>query len=246
MRRMHPKFLLVPLLALFASAVPAQSGNFQIAFHGKPVGETQFRVAPAGQGLNSTVRLQIAAQQIEYATSTSAELTTGHSLRKADLNAVVNGQAVHLTAAVAAGTLTLAITANGRTTTTPLAAHPAMILLPDFDAGALETLLRLAAAHNGRDLWVILPKKSGSIEAAQITTYPEEKGTLDGKPVAVHHLSLGYAGTKTELFSGTENQLLQAELPQPGFALVRKGFVLTPPSKAPAAPADAASQNDKN
>lgn len=239
---MHPKFLLIPLLALFASAVPAQSGNFQIAFHGKPVGETQFRVASPGPGLSSTVRLNLAAQQLEYATSTSAELTAGHSLRKADLNAVVNGQAVHLTATVAAGALTLAITANGRTTTTLLDAHPAMVLLPDFDAGALETLLRLATAHNGRDLWVILPKKSGSVKAAQITTYADEKGTLDGKPVAVHHLSLGYAGTKTELFSGAENQLLQAELPQPGFALVRKGFVLTPPAKAPAAPADTTPQ----
>lgn len=243
---MHPKFLLIPLLALFASAVPAQSGNFQIAFHGKPVGETQFRVAPAGQGLISTVRLRIAAQQLDYATSTSVDLTAARSLRKADLNAVVNGQAVHLTASAADDALTLAITANGRTNTTTLTAHPAMVLLPDFDAGALDTLLRLAAAHNGRDLWVILPKKSGSIEAAQLTTYADEKGTLDGKPVAVHHLSLGYAGTQTELFSGAENQLLQAELPQPGFALVRKGFVLTPPSKAPAAPANADVQDDKN
>jgi hypothetical protein len=44
------------------------------------------------------------------------------------------------------------------------------------------------------------------------------------------------AGAKTDLFSGPENQLLQAELPQEGFVLVRKGFVLTPPAK-PQAPA---------
>ena len=39
------------------------------------------------------------------------------------------------------------------------------------------------------------------------------------------------AGANTDLFSGPENQLLQAELPQKGFALVRKGFVLKPPAK---------------
>jgi hypothetical protein len=38
-------------------------------------------------------------------------------------------------------------------------------------------------------------------------------------------------GASTNLFAGPENQLLQAELPQPGFALVRKGFVLKPPAK---------------
>lgn len=244
--RMHPKFLLIPLLALFAPAVPAQSGNFQIAFHGKPVGEAQFRVAPAGQGRSSNSTVHVKAQQIEYATSTTEELSAARHLRQADLNAVINGQAVHLTATATADKLTLAITANGRTTTTPLAAHALAVLLPDFDAGALDTLLALAAAHNDRDLWVILPKKAGSVEAAQIVTYEDEKGTLDGQPIAVHHLTLGYAGTKTDLFSGPENQLLQAELPQPGFALVRKGFVLTPPAKAPAAPADDATQEQKN
>jgi hypothetical protein len=44
------------------------------------------------------------------------------------------------------------------------------------------------------------------------------------------------AGAPTDLFSGPENQLMQAELPQQGFAVVRKGFVLTPPTKAGAPP----------
>ncbi len=62
----------------------------------------------------------------------------------------------------------------------------------------------------------------------------DEHGTLDGKQIDVHHLVATIAGTQTNLFAGPDNQLLQAELPQEGFALVRKGFVLTPPAKAPA------------
>ena len=62
-------------------------------------------------------------------------------------------------------------------------------------------------------------------------------GSLDGKPITVHHLVATIAGARTDLFSGPENQLLQAELPQQGFALVRKGFVLTPPARPQAAPA---------
>jgi hypothetical protein len=76
-----------------------------------------------------------------------------------------------------------------------------------------------------------------------LATFADEQGTLDGKPIPVHHLVATVAGVATDLFSGPENQLLQAELPQQGFALIRKGFVLTPPAKPnapPIAPADSA------
>jgi len=64
-----------------------------------------------------------------------------------------------------------------------------------------------------------------------LATYPDQEGTLNGKPIAVHHFVATIAGASTGLFSGDENQLLQAELPQQGFALVRKGFVLKPSAK---------------
>jgi hypothetical protein len=108
---------------------------------------------------------------------------------------------------------------------------PGAVFLPDFDPGALETLLALAVANNNRDLWAILPKNAGTIESVQLATYSDEQGTLDGRAIAVHHLVATIAGANTDLFSGPGNQLLQAELPQAGFALVRKGFVLKPPAK---------------
>ena len=107
--------------------------------------------------------------------------------------------------------------------------------MADFDPGALETLLALAVTQNNRDLWAILPKNAGTIEPVQLATYADQQGTLDGKPITVHHLVATIAGADTDLFSGPENQLLQVELPQEGFALVRKGFVLKPPVK-PVAP----------
>lgn len=241
--RTHPMLLFVALIALFAPTVPAQSGAFQIAFHGKPVGEAKFHVSSTGQGRSSNTSVRFTAQTVTYAISKTEQLSAARQLLQADLSAVVNGQAVHATAIADSAKITLAISANGRTTTTPLDARPWAVLLPDFDPGALDALLELAAAHNGRDLWVILPKQAGSIEPVQMATYPDEKGTLNGKPIPVHHLVASYAGAKTDLFSGPENHLLQAELPQPGFALVRKGFVLKPPAKPLAPPDEPATQN---
>ena len=132
--------------------------------------------------------------------------------------------------------IVLTISANGRSTTARLALHAAAVLLPDFDPGALQTLLNLAASRSNRNLWAIIPKNAGSITPIVLATYADERGTLDGQPIAVHHLIATYAEGSTDLFSGPDNQLLQAELPQAGFALVRKGFVLTPPVKPGAPP----------
>jgi hypothetical protein len=151
------------------------------------------------------------------------------------LSATVNGSAVNVTGKPDAANFLLNISANGRSTTTRLTAHSAPVFLPDFDPGGLQTLLTLAANQNGRDLWAILPKQAGSIESVQLATYADEHGTLDGNAVAVHHLVATIAGGQTDLFSSPDNQLVQAELPQQGFSLIRNGFVLAPP-KRPAAP----------
>jgi hypothetical protein len=98
--------------------------------------------------------------------------------------------------------------------------------------------LLLAVERNNRGLWAVLPKKAGSIEPIELATYADQQGTLDGKAIVVHHIVTTIAGAHTDIFSGPENQLLQAELPQAGFALVRNGFVLRPPAK-PIVPAGA-------
>jgi hypothetical protein len=175
-------------------------------------------------------------QGLDYSLSKTEDLTSANQLREAQLSAVVNDSAVTVAVKPDSAQFVLNISANGRSTSTELAAHKAAVLLPDFDPGALETLLALAATQNNRDLWAILPKQAGSIEPVTLATYADEQGILDGKPITVHHVVATFAGTNTDLFSGPENQLLQAELPQAGFALVRDGFVLTPPAKAPAPP----------
>jgi hypothetical protein len=144
---------------------------------------------------------------------------------------------VNVTAAPDSAQLLINISANGRSSTTRLNAHSIAVFLPDFDPGALETLLALAVSHNNRDLWAIVPKQAGSVAPISLATYADEQGTLDGKPITAHHLVATISGSNTDLFFGEESQLLQAELPQAGFALVRKGFVLKPPAK-PIVPAE--------
>jgi len=223
------------VFALIPAAAAAQAGSFDIAQHGKPVGTANFNFTSTPEGYDSTSVVRVSMPGLDYALSKTEQLSSANQLKHVQLSAVVNNTAVNVIGAPDSAQLLLNISANGRSSTTRLDAHTGAVFLPDFDPGALETLLALAVTNNNRDLWAIIPKQAGSVAAIQLATYPDEQGTLDGKPVTVHHLIATIAGSNTDLFSGTENQLLQAELPQQGFALVRKGFVLTPPAK-PIAP----------
>lgn len=228
---------LAGLLALITAVASAQAGSFVIAQHGQPVGTATVTFTAAPNGYDSTSVVRIAMQGLNYDLSKTEQLTSANLLKHVQLSATVNNSSVNVTAAPDAAQILLNISAGGHSSTTRLAPHPAAVFLPDFDPGALETLLALAVTQNNRDLWAILPKQAGSIASIQLATYADEQGTLDGKPIPVHHLIATIAGTSTDLFSGPENQLLQAELPQPGFALVRRGFVLTPPANPGAPPA---------
>lgn len=238
--------LFAGLFSLESVYAAAQSGNFTISQNGKSVGTASFNLAPTPHGYDSTSVVRLVMQGLNYSLSKTEHLSAANHLCHVQLSATVNNSAVNLTAVPDEAQFLLNVSANGRSSTTRLDLHPAAVFLPDLDPGALETLLVLAVAQNNRDLWAIIPKQTtepdgsiqaGSIAPIQLATYADEQGTFDGKPIAVHHLVATIAGARSELFSGPGNQLLQAELPQQGFALVRQGFVLTPPAK-PNAPAE--------
>ena len=205
--------------------------------NGHTVGTASFRLTGTPNGYSSTAVVKVSMQGLDYALSKTEKLDQADHLKHVQLSATVNGAAVNVAGTHDAAQFLLNISSNGRSNTTRLAEHETAVFLPDFDPGALETLLAVAAKQNNRDLWVIVPKQAGTVAPVQMATYADEHGTLDGKPITAHHLVATIAGEVTEIFSGPENQLLQAELAQPGFTLVRTGFVLTQPKKPMAPPA---------
>jgi hypothetical protein len=219
------------------AAARAQEASFTVSQHGKPVGTASFHIAATADGYDSSSVVRVAMQGLDYALSKNEELSSANELKHVQLSATVNDQAVNVTAAPDSAQLLMNISANGRSSTTRLDAHGNAVFLPDFDPGALETLVALAVSNNNRDLWAIMPKGAGSVAPISLATYADEQGMLDDKPITVHHVVATISGAHTDLFFGLESQLLQAELPQAGFALVRKGFVLKPPAK-PIVPAE--------
>jgi hypothetical protein len=227
------------LIAFACCAVAsAQEAAFTVRHESQSVGTASYRYKPAEGGIESTSLVHVSMQGLNYALSKTEQLTAAHQLSHVQLSAIVGDSAVTVTGSVEGQQLALEIAANGRSKTSHLDAKNGAVFMPDFDPGALQNLLTLAAAGNNRELWAIIPKQAGTVDPVTLATYPDEEGTLDGKPIAVHHLVATVAGATTHLFSGPENQLLQAELPQEGFALVLNGFELKPPAKPIAPPAN--------
>ena len=230
------KFALLSILSLAPLYAVAQSGSFIISQHGHSVGAATVTFSGTSAGRDTTTVIRVAMQGLNYNLSKTEQLTSANHLKHAQLSATVNSSAVNVTVSTDAAQFLVNTSANGQSTTSRLPLHPNAVLLPDFDPGAFDTLLALAAAHNNAGIWAIIPKQAGSEAPVTLATYADEQGTLDTKPITVHHIVATIAGDKTDLFAGPENQLLQAELSQQGFALVRNGFVLTPPAKAGAPP----------
>ncbi len=213
------------------ASTAAESGSFEIAQHGHVVGTASFQFARAKGGYDSISLVKVTMQGLNYALSKTEQLSPAYELKHALVSATVNGEAVTVVTSPDSAQFLVNISANGKSITARLAYHPETVVMADFDPGAIQTLLTLAARHNNRGLWVILPKNTVTTNPVQLATYPDQQGTLNGNAIVAHHLIATIAGMTTEIFSGPENQLLQAELPQEGFALVRTGFILSPPPK---------------
>jgi hypothetical protein len=231
-------------LALGVSGVGgigASAQSFQISQNGKGVGTASLQLNQAAGGFQATSSAKIAMPGLNYSFSENQTLDAGFHLKNVQLNGSVNGTTATVTGAPQGAQFQMKINANGKVTTTPLSFHPQAVFYPDFDPAALQILLNLGAAHNNRDIWAIVPKQAGSVSALRIATKPDEQGTLDGKAISVHHLTVTSDSDSVEVFSSPTNQLLQTEWSEEGFALVRKGFVIKPPAR-PTTPPPAAQQ----
>ena len=228
----------VILAGLIAAQGHAQS--FVLSQNGKSVGTASLSLKAVAGGFDSTSGAKVDMPGLKYSFSENAALDLGYHLKTVKLDGSVNGTAATVNAQPQGQQFVMKINAN--VTNTPLAFHPLTVFLPDFDPGALQTLLYLGAAHNNRDLWALIPKQAGSVSALRITTKADEQGTLDGNAIAVHHLTVGSDTGSTEVFSGPGNELLQAEWTDEGFAMARQGFKLTPPKRPAGAPPQAPKQ----
>lgn len=223
----------VMVAGLLAARLEAQS--YVLSQNGTTVGSAELKIDRQGGGYAFDSKANVKMPQLEYEFHEQEALDGSYHLHHVTLDGKVNGTGAKVETTPQGQQFVMNIDANGQAIHTPLAFHPQAVFMPDFDPAGLQAMLYLGAAHNNAGLWALIPKQTGSVDAMRIMTDAPMQGTLDGRQIAVNHYTVTYDATKMEVFSGPANELLQTEWTSEGFALARKGFVLTPP-KRPGAP----------
>jgi hypothetical protein len=174
--------------------------------------------------LTSKAKLQL--DKTQFAFSREGAATQQLNITKESLSGTVNGSAVLFNVTAVNGKYSIQISANGKQYSYNLDQHPHTVFLPDFDPAALQVLATEMVTNT--DLWVLVPKQTGLLYPVKLENKPQEKGTLNGQSVPVIHKTATINGEAYDLFTTDAGLLVQVEIAQQGFALIRDGFQLRP------------------
>jgi hypothetical protein len=222
------------------STLPADSARFTINQGSHPVGQSAFSIQPTRQGRIATPAAyavashgSLSVENTKYSFSSSGSLDKNLSILQENLNGIVNGSAVTFAVHPAGGNFAIDISANGRPYRNSLARPAQAVFFPDFDMSGYEILLALAATHPGAPISALIPKQTGILSAATLAPQADVQGTLNGKPLALHHASLTIGTVTSELYYSPANSILEVDIPSQTFAVVRENFQLQPPPPPP-------------
>lgn len=229
--------------------VPTGEAHFTIiqASDGKTVGSADYTVATALGGYQISSRGQLALQKFSYSFSNNNRLDPQLNIVHDELSGTVNGAQVSftLTSDSTGRQFQVNIVANGKTTTNDFDRHQHSVLLPDLDAAAYVEMAHFAVEHPATT-WIVIPKQNGLLVPSDYEAQPDVNAKFHGQPITLHHTSVilsAQNGISIELYYTGEGNLLEADLPEQNFYVIRDDFKLddrphyTPPRNAAPPPA---------
>jgi hypothetical protein len=113
----------------------------------------------------------------------------------------------------------------------PIDIKPNFVMLFDYDPSAIQAVLLETASNPAeKDLYLaVIPKRQAAdpVPALWLTNQPEAHGTLDGKPVTLHHYILRLYKSQYDVFADDTNTLMLATSTALSAIYTRENFVLT-------------------
>lgn len=214
--------------------------SYTIEQNGKNLGAASYTVANQPNKYVITSTGKMTEDKFSYAFSNTQKLDTTLNLITDQLSGVVNGKAVSFNAASdpSGRQFKLNISANGTEQTNAVDRDQNTALLTDLDPAGYMLLAKIAM-RNPSHSWALIPKENGFLVPVTFTPQPDQKGHLNGQPIPVKYVSAAIStqnAVTIELFYSPEGHLLEADLPQQNFYVIRDGFKLTNRPKPPAPP----------
>ncbi len=215
-----------------AGALPIGSAQFRLieADNGKSVGSAACSVTslPNGYQVDSSGQMQLA--EFSYRFTNNNRLDQYLDIVSDQLIGTVNGEPVtfNLSSDSTGRTFNVSIDAKGKTTTNSFDRHQRTTLLPDLDPAAYLEMAHFALAHPPT-AWMVIPKQNGVLVPANYQPEAAASGIFHGQPISVLHTSVLVSsenGISVEIYYTSQGELLEADLPEQNFYVIRDGFVL--------------------
>lgn len=246
----------LPLAMLLSAGVagaqvtlPTGTSRFSIAQGDKTVGSTECTVAAAGSGYTVTSQGEVRLSKLNYSFNDTEMMDRALNLVSDQITGSVNGKAV--TFAVKADPsgrqFNISVTAEGKSTQNTVDRHQHLALLPDLDAAGY-VLLHRVGLENPQISWALIPKQNGLLVPTTYARDANARGRYEGREIDVQHTTVTVSAQNSitvELFYAQDGRLLEADLPEQNFYVIRDGFRLInrPKFAPPRSPEQNSGQN---
>jgi hypothetical protein len=223
--------LLIPAGVVQAqTAIPAGSEHYKIFQGDKVVGSSQYSVTPTAAGYTITSSGDLRLSKFSYDFNNTQYLDHMLNLVSDRITGTVNGSAVTFTATSdpTGRQFNINVNAKGKDQQNKFDRHQHLALLPDLDAAGYMLLTRVGL-ENPQVSWVLIPKETGLLVPTVYNGDAAVRGRLGGREINVQHTTVAVSAQNAinvELFYTPDGQLMEADLPQQNFYVVRDGFKL--------------------
>lgn len=210
--------------------LPTGTTRFSIVQGEKTVGSTECTVTSTGSGYTVTSQGELRLSKLTYSFNDTQMTDRALNLVSGQITGSVNGKPV--TFAVKADPtgrqFNITVTAEGKSTQNTVDRHQHLALLPDLDAAGY-TLLHRVGLENPQISWVLIPKQNGLLVPTTYTRGANVRGRFEGREIDVQHTTVTVSAQNSitvELFYAQDGRLLEADLPEQNFYVIRDGFRL--------------------
>jgi hypothetical protein len=210
--------------------LPAGTSHYTILQGDKTVGSSDATVSPTGPGYAITSHGDVHLSKFTYSFTNDQNLDHSLNLVSDKISGTVNSSPVTFTvnADPSGREFHIDVNAKGKDTQNTVDRHQHLALLPDLDPAGYMLLTQIGL-ENPPVSWILIPKQEGLLVPSVYSPDASVRGRLDGHEIDIQHMTVTVSAQNSvtvELFYTPDGRLLEADLPEQNFFVVRDGFKL--------------------
>jgi hypothetical protein len=221
--------LALPALAQ-STVLPTGQSQFAITQNGKTLGHTESNIARLSNGYQIESHGEMSLGKFHYSFTSQNRLDPELNVVADSITGTVNGQqaSFHAASSTDGRTFIIHTSGGGKNETNTVTRHQNLVVLPDFDAASYVEMVHFAM-ERPKYAWILIPKQNGILVPCHYQPQADVRGVWNGTSIIAHHTTVivsAQNAISVELYYSNNGTLLEADLPEQNFYVIRNGFRL--------------------